>query len=574
MIYFILVWNVLIAVCWIVGTGVLLRLRASSFHRLGDRLIIAVWTGVVLLAITLLATSLVLPLSPLVGIIVAVTLSCAALSDHQVRAELMGLKQKISTATIAVGFALEAAIAALTSHEVTWIDTGLYHYGIIQWLAKFGTVPGLALLFSNLGFTSSWFALAAPLNSELLDARASAIINGFIFLIVLLHFCICLRRIGLKAAQVADWLIVCSLIFLTPFIATNNLLALILVSASPDLPVIFLPLIITWSIIIISNTDQQSNAQKLLQQETERVRLLPLILAIAAVTIKLTALPLLLVCLIFQTTSRKPVRQLFLSMALMVLLLTPFLAASVLTSGCPLYPSSAFCLNLPWAIPRQAAAATARGTHGWAPWSFSSLSNQNFGSLLFQWISSNKLNLAMAIFIILAIGFTLYGLAVPKLRRTPGYIWTILLSTSGIGFLWITAPFFRFALGYLILLPALSTAILLQASLFWDRLNFPQQIVNFVRLLNTRRAISLNLSFISAFVIILALAYSIQHTQILLPPPLKKVQFTQKQINDISYRSPVNDVCWSTEIPCAFKPEKIRLRDPAHRLQAGFIRSD
>jgi hypothetical protein len=51
------------------------------------------------------------------------------------------------------------------------------------------------------------------------------------------------------------------------------------------------------------------------------------------------------------------------------------------------------------------------------------------------------------------------------------------------------------------------------------------------------------------------------------------ISTTQKQTNDIAYRSPMGkDVCWNTVIPCAFQVEKeVRLRDPNRGIQAGFM---
>lgn len=574
MIYFIFIWSILLPVCWLIGTATLARLDAISLYRPGDRLILALWIGILLLALTLLTTSLVLPLTPLVGAIVATTLAAAALNDQQTRAEVVYLGQNIQTTTIFLGMVAGIAVASLTSREVNWIDAGLYHYNLIQWLAKFGTVPGLALLFSNLGFTSSWFALVAPLSGEALDFRATAIVNGLILLITLFHLLLSLQRVRSKTDQIADWFIICSLLFLVPFVATNNLLALILVSASPDLPIIFLPLIIAWSIMPISSREKQKSSQQVLPSSIEQVRFVPLILAIVAVTIKLTALPLLLICWIFQARSRKPISQILVATVLITVLLMPFLAANILTSGCPLYPSSALCLDLPWSVSGQAVAAIAESTHGWTPWSPLSSSNQNTGSFLLQWLTENLLDLAMTLMTAILVCCIVFGLAKPRLRYSPEYIWTLLLSACGAGFFWLTSPFFRFALGFLTLPPAFLVAIFLQQSYSHKQLNLPLQLVHWNRLGGKRHTISPQLLAISAFIIILALTYSIQHAHILLPPPVRPVQFNQKQVNGIVYRSPVNDLCWTTEIPCAFELKRVKLREPQHELSKGFIRAD
>ncbi|UBF26560.1 hypothetical protein K9N68_00660 [Kovacikia minuta CCNUW1] len=440
-------------------------------------------------------------------------------------------------------------------------------------MAKFGTVPGLALLFPNLGFTSSWLALAAPLNSPMLEARVSAVTNGFIFFITLLHLLICLRYAFSKAAQVTDWFIVCAFLILIPLAATNNLISLILVSPSPDLPIIFLPPVATWIMILILQAETRATSQGLPKQAHHQAKLLPLTLAIGAVAIKLTALPLLLVTFIFSISGKNVIRQFAVTAGLTSLLLLPFLAASLLTSGCPLYPSSALCLDLPWSLPKQHATAIAQGTHRWTTWYHASSKNPSWLSLLLQWVSSSKLNFVMAVLIILTIAFVIYGLATPKVKCTPGYLWTLVLSASGIAFLMMTAPFFRFAIGYLVLIPTLSAAVLLHKWFLQDKNHLALAITRLFEWLQTRQTAQLS-SCLSGFVIVLSLTYGAQHAQLLLPPPLKTAQLLQKEFNNITYVSPVNDLCWSAPIPCAFRIENVKLRDPDRGLVAGFVRAD
>ncbi|MGB7441936.1 MAG: hypothetical protein WA919_12765 [Coleofasciculaceae cyanobacterium] len=52
-------------------------------------------------------------------------------------------------------------------------------------MSEFGAVPGIALIHHIFSFTSSWFALAAPLNAEVFGSHDSAVTNGFIFFIAI-----------------------------------------------------------------------------------------------------------------------------------------------------------------------------------------------------------------------------------------------------------------------------------------------------------------------------------------------------------------------------------------------------
>ncbi|HEY9614847.1 LIC_10190 family membrane protein, partial [Allocoleopsis sp.] len=195
MLVLMIAWAGLMLACWLIGTAILNGVKGDCFERIGDRLIIAVWLGVVILSVSLLAVSLVLPLSPLVGALVAITMAAIALSLQCTRAEIRTLRSVLSAKWIFGFITLEAIVAASASQKITFFDTGLYHFQVIRWLSRFGAVPGLALIHNRFGFTSSWFALAAPFNAGIFEARTAALTSGFAFLLASLHFLICLTRI-------------------------------------------------------------------------------------------------------------------------------------------------------------------------------------------------------------------------------------------------------------------------------------------------------------------------------------------------------------------------------------------
>jgi hypothetical protein len=346
MIYFIFIWVLLFIACGSIGTNLLNRLQAECFERVGDRAIASLWLGIVVLALSLLTTSLVLPLSPLVGGILILCLSAASLLSPRTRTEIAALRSVISPHLILRLFILAFGVAAFTTRQVTWQDTGLYHYSAIRWLSEFGTVPGVALILNNLGFTSSWFALAAPFNAEIFDSRVSAVTNGFAFFIALLHFLICLTRSFTHNSQISDrWVVISSLMTL-PLILVLPQMSQILVSPSPDLPVIFLIQVVAWAILIISN--QKTPSLEPVEAPILDAKTIPLVLSIGAVTMKLTTLPLLFISGIFYIFARRfSFPRVLMGIALIFLLLSPFLISGIITSGCPLYPSSFSVLIYP-----------------------------------------------------------------------------------------------------------------------------------------------------------------------------------------------------------------------------------
>lgn len=70
-------WAVLSVVACVIGSGVLAVLGAE-YLRIGDRIILGTWTGIVILSSALLATALFAPLTPGLTLLVAGLVAGAA----------------------------------------------------------------------------------------------------------------------------------------------------------------------------------------------------------------------------------------------------------------------------------------------------------------------------------------------------------------------------------------------------------------------------------------------------------------------------------------------------------------
>lgn len=592
MLYFIAVWTLLLIISGIIGLGLLNGLRADRFNQMGDRLIIAEWLGVVTLTIALFTTSLFLPLSPLVGAIVAFILCLCVLAFRANRTELanilrLGNSRKLLAVSHAeVGFlastqptqgdprkllagllAVMIAVAAWMTQEVTWIDTGLYHYGNIQWFAQYGSVSGIALIFANYGFTSSWFALAAPFNPEWLDARATAMTNGFALLLVVCQFLLHSNRILQQEGTISDWFMVIFLLMIPP-IARLDGVNTIIISPSPDMPVLLLVSVIAWCFLTICN----SKAINVEYSKTSvlNIQLIPLFLAIGAVTMKLTAIPLLFVASLFYSYRKGfKLDRFVVASAIAILLLIPVFAYNVKASGCPLYPSSVLCFDLPWSLPLTVAQETAEATHGWNSW----FGEPPAGMPRWLWASWRWLNTTTTRFMAFMLVVNVFCLVYLFRRRVTesdaGKYWVIAISITGIAFFLKTAPFFRFSLSYLILLPALSVALAchdwVSAKLRWNR--YPDLIQRF----KVRWAIAVALPTLLVAVTLHGNSLS----RLVLPPPLRRVPVVQRQATNFLYWSPEqpDELCWSTPIPCTtlVNPD-VFLKDPERGISVGFVR--
>lgn len=569
MLYFIMTWTVLTGVCFVTGVAVLNAFQANCFERSGDRFMIAVWLGVVVLAITLLATSLILPLSPLVGVIVAVIFISLSLLSTRTKTEIVAFGSSLSPRLILGFLFLEVAVAALMTQQVTWYDAGLYHFGSIHWLAKYGAVPGVALINSKFGFTSSWFAFAAPLNPERLASHTSAITNGFAFLLASLHFFISLNHIFKTKGQLSDWLVSVYSLIVLPLCIFTTFMSAILISPSPDMAVILLTGVIAWAILLISKTSLPPLPQNKIPSLDASA--IPLILSGGAVTMKLSALPLLVVSALFYVIGRQfNLKRIFWGSAIISLLLLPMALFGLITSGCPLYPSTLMCINLPWTITGQNAVAEAEAINGWKSWVSPPPPGTNpWLWVLGEWLKLASFNKVMILLIIISLILTIYSFKTAKLSKISGEIWLIALAGLGMAFIMVKAPLIRFGLGYFIIIPSLLVA----KFCYWKLSNSIPKLIS-SSLARGMSHILLVLPLFLTSLGLVAVVHSDGTSRLLIPPELPRDKVLTSQVNDIEYVYPkTTDKCWAAELPCAPEPitQTIRLRDPRQGIGGGFV---
>lgn len=587
MLYFLVVWTVLLILGSAIGLSGLTHLPDSQFHRPGDRWIAAVWLGTILLAISLLTVALGLPLSPLIGLASAAILFGLAIRSAAVRQELRTWGRSIGYWSWLIG-AIALLLAIWTTQPVTWIDTGLYHYSLIQWLNQAGIVPGLALIFANFAFNSAWFALTAPFSPSAIGDQVSAMLGGYVLLLAVLQIGVCGRSIQRGQGRLSDWFLVIFSLLMLLFSLIWPPLGEISVSPSPDVPVAFLTGLVPWSILVIADRStllrldrsdtapadsaiDQINQIDQIDQPAARMRqstrsldsILPLILAIGAVTFKLTALPLLFVAgLFYAWQNRSRWRIQLIGVAAILLLLAPFFAAQIQTSGCPLFPSNLLCLNIPTAVSPEISNAVVNNTHNvknWYQWG----EDRSILPAIWQWLTFSRSNQLLVLLPLVSV--VAMGLLRRSLRHywAWGIGWVIAIQLVGMVFHGMTTLLFRFVLPSLLPIPALLIALIALQVPKFSRLSVP-------RLRQPQRwgAVLLALSFGAALVVR-------SGNGLFLPPPLQPVEVSLERASNFSFFSPQGEgaLCWGTQIPCAFtiKPN-VQLRDPDRGLAGGFIR--
>ena len=577
MAYFLVTWLILLILSLVIGCGIMqgfglqvslrsaiAQSRAGWAAPFSPEAILVIWVGLLGLAIALFTASLLVPLSPGVGLLVGVGLALGAVASPPVRQGLRDLGGAILPWRWLGGLAIALATALATTQPVVWGDTGLYHYGSIRWLADYGTVIGVALIHDRFGFASAWFALAAPFNPAMLGARAIALTNGFVLLLVLLQYWAILTRLVTEKARLSDWFGLSSLSLLLALFFSSSLMIDLLISPSPDIPIILLAVVMAWFILLTEHRTDTLNPAGL--------AFVILSLGAASIALKLSGLPLLFIGVLFfgKQFWQRP-RKLVQGTLLVGVLLTPNAVFGWLTSGCPLYPASVLCLDLPWSLPQAAAVVARAQINGWQDW----FGTPPEGTLWLPWVLgqwlqtsiTNQLFFGLGLLSAIAVGALLWQvqrLAQPSLEAVS---WVLLLGLAGSLFTVVLSPLLRFGLGYLILIPTLLAAWI---GMLWLEPRRPQ----FSQFAAPRWARSPLLG-LGAIALLMVLSLTARRPWLWLPPPMQAGNVVAAEMNDIRYFHPIDvgkGVCWDAPNPCALGPiqENIQLRQPSQGVGGGF----
>ena len=165
--------------------------------------------------------------------------SCAA-STHA-RDKWLVLRPAAGILFVALAILLAERSVALGNLE----DTGGYHWSIIQWYESYGIPVGLGLFQWRLATHSAWLALTASLDIGILESRMATAANGFVFVACLWFAAVCALRWIRGCATFADRFIVAAFAFLLQLIAKWEMR----LSPSPDIPVLFLTLVVCWKML-------------------------------------------------------------------------------------------------------------------------------------------------------------------------------------------------------------------------------------------------------------------------------------------------------------------------------------
>jgi hypothetical protein len=445
----------------------------------------------------------------------------------------------------------------MSAHEVDFYDTALYHQQSVKWLAEHGLVTGIALLHWRLGLTSSWFAMAAPLNHGFLAGRAAAIVGGLPFtLIVLTTVAILWNSLVKRSISLR------SLVWIT---FGTSLTAVSIAwnvgnSLSPD-PIIWLLPAVIVTVLTGTAGDVASRIGGAMT------------IAAMATLVKLNSAPALGYCAVIafwhMLRNRQDRLRLSIYFATVAGVLVLLITANIKTSGCPMFPSPVGCISAPWSV-----------GHATAAYYF--LDTQSFALSSRHW-QTIPLLLGAAVLSFVAIRLRW---ATPFVRHGVG------LSAAGIAFLLITAPSPRFGMGYLI------WPLAIGSSCIFEELarRFSQSAtarINGIPMPQLKTAITWTVPIVS-FAFAVATARSGYAHELLYPRRIAstigdtihvvnrridsrmKLSLQREQVGTLTVWNPTSsDQCWDAPLPCTPKLTftGIGLRNEAQGFVAGFMRS-
>jgi len=306
-------------------------------------------------------------------------------------------------------------------------DTSLYHAQAIRWIETYPAVPGLGNLHGRLAFNSAWFVTNALFSFSFLGLRSFHLSAGLVFLAALFIFWQALPALA-QGRSSASNLLKLGFLPLAFYVLGGELS-----SPGTDLPVSLL----IWLVIVLW-------AEKI---ETEQPYHVPLMVLFAcfAVTIKLSALPLMLILAPLAWQGSK--HRWFRLAAGGALVLLPFLIRNVILSGYLIYPYPSIDLfNFDWKVPLEFANNDRLDVISFGRYVGAGDPMASFSTWFPIWLARQSLNRRLIFFA--ALLTPLVGI---PLRFKPRPLWVgWLVIYGGLLFWLISAPDFRFGYGFLL----------------------------------------------------------------------------------------------------------------------------
>ncbi|WP_022768089.1 LIC_10190 family membrane protein [Butyrivibrio sp. NC2007] len=231
------------------------------------------------------------------------------------------------------------------SHGYMHYDSDLYHAQAIRWIEEYGIVRGLGNLHVRLAYNSSAFPLSALYSFRFLGGQSYHVMSGF-FALLLAWQCVDIKNFVRRGHPViSDFARLAAIYYL--FTIYDEMMA-----PASDY---FLSCLVFY--IIIHWLDMNVRHER-----SYLPYILLALLGVFAITIKLSAAPMLLLTIVpiyklFHNRTKQKMRAFWVSVALAFVIVLPFLIRNIILSGWLLYPVTFLdFFGFYWEIPKGLAA--------------------------------------------------------------------------------------------------------------------------------------------------------------------------------------------------------------------------
>lgn len=426
------------------------------------------------------------------------------------------------------------AVLSETAAEVKIYDTGLYHAQAIQWINKYGIVPGLGNLHQRFAFNNQSFVLEAFFNFRFLCSEPFHALNGFIITLFVLTIVYMFAKETTQAKRFAYcFLLLIPFFFYTKFIS----------STSPDVQVSTITCFIF--IIYLRNKDHALDINFWAI----------LILSAYLITVKQSSMPIALLSIFYVIKNLRSIqwKAFLIAACICMVFFIPYFARNYYISGYLVYPLPGLDLfNPDWKIPKEFVEQMNTILKGWArthEWSVEKPFSVWFPSYFSKLTIFNKASflasLLMPVLFMAVRSMTKFKAVFPS-KFTVLYVLTLIYT-----FFWLfSVPELRYIF-------YIHTLILTLA--FIDIYSYLES----KRLtISKNQVITKVLGVMVAVLFFFSLGQTIRKSSIaehiVWPASYPVAKIKQTHVNSAVVNSPEdNELCWDTCIPCSIDQGKI-----------------
>jgi len=436
-------------------------------------------------------------------------------------------------------------------------DTGLYHLQSIKWIEKFSVVPGLANLHGRFGFNPNIFTFAALTSLAGLFHQEIFSVNFTIFTILVLYFINKLYTIFIRQG-ITNLFVFEVIIFIAILDLSDDL-----TSPAPDFLSTALVLFVLQNVLHLPDRKKNSDLRSYLSI---------LILAVYALTVKLAAMPVLVLAVFIVIKYKSEIRKLIWIIPLLAVIVLPWLVRNVILSGWLIFPFPLIdWFNFDWKVPISEVTSIRESVTGWAR-SPDEQCIETAEMTLYNWFPSwwNRLMIINKLFFIASLFFPVaafVGHLIKKIKLDFNVIAIILTSLLGVIFWFILAPDIRFGKSFIII-AASSPLLYLKFNIYRKPGIRPILVFSLIPIMLLGYFVVNNTGYISQLIA------DKDSNRLITPqviPTPSEVHFKTYQISGIKIYAPITgDQCSDHQIPCTDCPPDNTLMLRNGNLQSGF----